>query len=305
MNKIVECRMLTKVFDNQAKALDQVNLDIEENRIYGLLGRNGAGKTTLLKLITGQLFPTTGNVSLFGKRPHENEALLGNICFVKENAFYLKSFRDLKVKDVLKMAEAVYPSWDCSFAEQLAVCFRLDVNKKTKSLSKGMLSAAAIIIGLACRAPLTIFDEAYLGLDAVLRQQFYNTLLQDYTENPRTIIFSTHLIEECKGLMDRVVILEEGEILLHEDMDKINEKSFYVAGRRELVEQHLKGKCILHTEEMGRLVRMAIFDSLSDIEQNAMRLDGIEIQPMPLQKLFITLTAGNGGGENEQNAAAV
>lgn len=132
-----------------------------------------------------------------------------------------------------------------------------------------------------------------------------NVLLQDHSAYPRTIVFSTHLIEECKNLMDEVIILDSGRILTREDMGSINEKSFYVAGRKDRVENHLKGKNVLYMEEIGRIARTAIFDSVTAQEQRGMEQDGIEIQPMPLQKLFIYLTSKNGGKENEQDAAAV
>lgn len=296
MNKAVECKRLSKAFDSGTKALDQIDLVIEENKIIGLLGRNGAGKTTLLKIIANQFFPTGGSVEVFGQNPYENEAILEKICFIRESAFYPKEFR---VRDILETAEGLYPDWDHQFSEKLSAKFELKLDKKFKTLSKGMQSAVSIIVGLAARAPITIFDEAYLGLDAAKRQLFYDILLEDYSKHPRTVIFSSHLIDECKNLFEEVMILEEGKVLLRENMEAINEKSFYVAGRKDKVEGYLKGKKVLHNEGIGRMVSAAVFSNITEEEQRMMWKDDVELQPMPLQKLFIYMTSKNGGRSDE------
>jgi ABC-2 type transport system ATP-binding protein len=160
-------------------ALDGVSTVIERDSITGLLGRNGAGKTTLMQLLTGHRLPTSGSVEVLGGAPYENEGVLSRICFVKEGQRYPDHFR---VRDALDAAALVYPDWDADLAADLLRDFDLPVKRPIKKLSRGMTSALGIVIGLASRAPVTLFDEPYLGLDAVARQLSYDRLLADYAD---------------------------------------------------------------------------------------------------------------------------
>jgi ABC-2 type transport system ATP-binding protein len=186
MSKVVEVRKLTKSYGS-VLAVNQVSFSIEAGKIYGLLGRNSAGKTTFMQIITAQLFATSGEVKVFGEAPYENSRVLSQICFIKDNQKYPNGYRML---DVLEQATLFFPHWDREYAFALTVEFRLPLKRRMKALSRGMLCAAGIIIGLASRAPLTIFDEPYLGLDAAARGIFYDRLLEDYAEHPRTVILS-------------------------------------------------------------------------------------------------------------------
>src|SRR5262249_40772508 len=149
--------------------------------------------TTLMQIITGQQFASSGTVEVMGASPVENDTVLTNVCFVRENLRYPEWFT---VRHSLRAAALLFPRWDEAFAQSLVDEFRLPRFRQMRKLSRGMLSAVGVIIGLASRAPLTLFDEPYLGLDAVARQLFYDRLLADYAEHPRTIVLSTHLIDE-------------------------------------------------------------------------------------------------------------
>jgi ABC-2 type transport system ATP-binding protein len=177
---VVRLTGVTKRYGDVA-ALDGVTTELGENRIHGLLGRNGAGKTTLMQIVTGQAFATSGTIEVFGEHPYENARVLGRVCFVKESQRYPDTFR---VKHAMRAAALLYPSWDAAFARELVADFGLPENRTIKKLSRGMLSAVGVVIGLASRAPLTFFDEPYLGLDAVARQLFYDRLLADFAEHP-------------------------------------------------------------------------------------------------------------------------
>jgi ABC-2 type transport system ATP-binding protein len=176
MTAVVVVRDLTKRY-RSVTALDSVSFTIEENSITGLLGRNGAGKTTVMALLTGQVFRTSGHLAVFGADPVENDAVLSRTCFIKESQRYNEDF---KVKHVLAAARIVYSQWDGDFAAQLIEDFSLPLERNIRRLSRGMQSAVGVVVGLASRAPLTFFDEPYLGLDAVARQLFYDRLLADY-----------------------------------------------------------------------------------------------------------------------------
>src|SRR5690606_25714297 len=161
MNEVVRVSKLNKFYDDH-KAIQDISFSIKENKIYGLLGRNGAGKTTLMKMITAQIFPTSGDLNVFGEEPYENAKVLSQICFIKESQKYPDNFT---VRDILEVSKSFFPNWDEEYAHSLVEDFNLPLKKRNRGLSRGMHSALGIVVGLASRAPLTIFDEPYLGLD--------------------------------------------------------------------------------------------------------------------------------------------
>src|SRR5687768_17921362 len=201
MTHVIEVKGLTKRY-RETLAVDDVSFTIEKDTIYGLLGRNGAGKTTVMSILTAQNFATNGDVRVFGEHPYENAAVLGRMCFVRESQKYPE---DALPKHAFKTASLFFPNWDQALADRLIEDFQLPMKRRIKKLSRGQLSAVGVIIGIASRAEITFFDEPYLGLDAVARQIFYDRLLQDFAEHPRTIVLSSHLIDEVANLLERVV----------------------------------------------------------------------------------------------------
>ena len=191
MTPTISVTDLSRRYRDQA-ALDKVSLTVEPGTVTGLLGRNGAGKTTLLRIITGLEFPTAGEVKVFGAAPAENDAVLRRMVFVREE----QAYPDFRVGHAIRVASWFYPNWNAELAGQLLADFELPLSRRIRRLSRGMRSAVGIVIGLAARAELTVFDEPYAGLDAVARQLFYDRLLADFAEHPRTIVLSTHLIDE-------------------------------------------------------------------------------------------------------------
>ncbi len=217
MTTAIEVTGLSRRFGSLA-AVDVVSFSVEEGRIHGLLGRNGAGKTTLMQLLTGQDFATSGTIRVFGETPVENAGVLQNVCFIKESQKYPDDF---KVKHVLTSAPWFFRNWDADFANRLVSDFRLPVDRRVKKLSRGQLSSVGVIVGLASRAPITFFDEPYLGLDAVARQLFYDRLLEDSSDHPRTVILSTHLIDEVSNLLEHVLVIDNGRIIIDESADAL------------------------------------------------------------------------------------
>lgn len=284
----METIRLTKTYADQ-QALDGVSMRLEANRIHGLLGRNGAGKTTLMSIATAQLFATSGEVRIFGQNPYENREALSCICFIKESQRYPEVFN---VTDMLAVASTLYPNWNAAFADQLVEEFRLPRRKKIKGFSRGMLSSVGIIIGLASRAELTLFDEPYLGLDAVARGLFYDRLIEDYAENPRTIVLSTHLIDEVSRLLEEIHLIDGGRLLLHEDTDSLRQRAYTVTGPAAKVNVFIAGRRSLKCETLGGSAQAALLAS-SPSEQAEARAAGLDTAPLPLQQLIVNLTGQN------------
>ncbi|HLZ61227.1 MAG TPA: ABC transporter ATP-binding protein [Ktedonosporobacter sp.] len=297
MNTVVEIQRLTKRY-GQVVALNEISFSLETGKIYGLLGRNGAGKTTIMQLITAQIFATSGEVKVFGEVPYENNRVLSQVCFTKENQKYPSEF---SVIDVLDTAASFFPQWDRAYAFSLVEDFRLPLKRKMKALSRGTLSAVGITVGLASRAPLTLLDEPHLGLDVVARDIFYNRLIEDYTEHPRTIVLSTHLIDEVSRLLEHIIVIDNGALLLNEEADTLREQAFTVVGSASKVETFTADKAILSREAFGGLVSATIRGKIDSTERVHAEELGLELAPVSLQQLIIHLT----GGTIERKAAPV
>ncbi|TVX98274.1 ABC transporter ATP-binding protein [Cohnella terricola] len=295
MNKIVEVVGLSKQF-GKVNAIDNVSFTLEEGKIYGLLGRNGAGKTSIMHILTAQLFKTSGEIKVFGEDPYENERVLKQICFIKESQRYPDMFR---MEDVLKVSPMFFPNWDRKFANELVELFNLPLKQRIRKLSRGMLSAVGIIVGLASRAPLTIFDEPYLGLDAVARSLFYNKLLEDYAEHPRTIILSTHLIDEVSQLLEHVLVLDRGRLILNEEAEALRGRASKIVGSAAKVEFFLAGKQVIHREPFGGLSSATILGALTAEDRARASELGLEIAPVSLQQMIVHLTGSKSGNKEE------
>lgn len=281
---------VTKDFED-IRAINDITIEIEEKKIYGLIGRNGAGKTTLLKLLANQLDPTTGVIKNAKKILSKNDKLTQDICLARET-ININGIKTFSVKKILKIASYIYPNWDQEYCQELIGQFELDIRKKYNKLSKGMQTIVGIIIGLASRASLTLFDEPYIGLDPVSRELFYELLIEDYQANPRTVIISTHLINELENLFEKILIIHKGSLIIAEDMEVIKQKAVYISGDREKIAAVIKGKNIIHQQLIGRLANITVLDSFTEKEIMNIRKRNLEYGAVSLQKLLVNLSKG-------------
>lgn len=283
MTHVVEARALTKRY-RDVRALDGVWLTIERDTIYGLLGRNGAGKTTLMSLITAQILPSSGEVRVFGEQPYENPRVLSRMCFVRESQRYPDDAASIHA---LRAARLFFPHWDQTLADQLTAELHLPLTRRIRRLSRGQLSALGVTIGLASRAEITFFDEPYLGLDAVARQIFYDALLADYAEHPRTIIMSSHLIDEVAHLIERVLVIDRGNIVMDEPTDDLRDRASTIVGNRDLVQAFVSGREVIHHESLGRVLAATVVGRLSDADRAELARLGLDATPVSLQQLLV------------------
>jgi ABC-2 type transport system ATP-binding protein len=285
MSAVVEVRGLSKNY-RTVTAVDEVSFTVEENTIYGLLGRNGAGKTTLMQLLTGQEFASSGEIRVFGESPVENAGVLERTSFIKESQKYPDDFQP---KHVFASAPWFFPDWDAEFAERLIADFRVPLKRRIKKLSRGQLSSIGVIVGLASRAPLTFFDEPYLGLDAVARQIFYDRLLEDYAEHPRTVILSTHLIDEVSNLLEHVLVIDEGRIIVDQAAEELRGSATTIVGTRAGVDSFVAGREVLHRDQIGGLASVTV-GRLEPLERQEAAELGLELSPVSLQQLIVQKT---------------
>ena len=286
MTAVIEVHDLTKRYHDK-KAVDGVTLSLAPDAIYGLLGRNGAGKTTLMSILTAQNWETSGTVRVFGEHPFENARVLSRICFVREGQKYPD---DATPRHAFAAARLFFPNWDQEFADALVDDFQLPMRRRIKKLSRGQLSAVGVIIGLASRAEITFFDEPYLGLDAVARQIFYDRLLEDYAEHPRTIVLSSHLIDEVANLIEKVIVIDNGRIILDEDTDAVRDRAITVVGDAAKVDAWTAGREVLHREALGRVASTTVLGTLSAADRAELTASGLDLAPVSLQQLVVRLT---------------
>ncbi|WP_220730119.1 ATP-binding cassette domain-containing protein [Apilactobacillus zhangqiuensis] len=280
MSKI-EVRHLAKRFKFSKKPLlNEVNFTLEENEIYGLFGENGAGKSTLMSMIADYNRPSAGEILFDGENVHENDEALSEIYYMNQDNMYPK--KD-KVRQIFSFVESMYEDYDVELQEKLVKEFKLDVNQKLNKLSTGYQSIVKIIISLCVPCKFVLLDEPTLGLDARNREVFQRNLIETYSENPRTFVISTHIIDEIDRIISDVILLQDGVIKMNENLEKIASKSYSISGPAEDVDAYLQGISALEEEQLGRYKTVHFMDQLPQREVPA----SVDIEQMKLQKLLV------------------
>ena len=220
MSSLVSASNVSKSFGN-VHAVDHVSFEIEKGRIMGLLGPNGAGKTTLLKAVLG-LTDFEGELSVLGLDPfRQRKELMQNICFIADVAVLP---RWIRVYQLLDFVEATHPNFSRSRAEELLAQTKIMSRSKVRQLSKGMVTQLHLSIITAIDAKFLILDEPTLGLDIIFRKEFYANLLNDYFDGERTILITTHQVEEIENLLTDIMFINDGKILLDASMESLSEQ---------------------------------------------------------------------------------
>jgi ABC-2 type transport system ATP-binding protein len=258
MTSLVTARGVSKHFGS-VRAVDNVSFEIEKGRILGLIGPNGAGKTTLLKALLG-LTDCDGDLSVLGLDPfRQRKKLMQNICFIADVAVLP---RWIKVSQVLDYVEAIHPNFSRSRAEELLQQTKIIRDSKVKELSKGMVTQLHLSIIMAIDAKLLVLDEPTLGLDILFRKEFYANLLNDYFDEERTILITTHQVEEIENLLTDIMFINDGKILLDSSMDSLSEKYIELMASGEgaqkarglgpIAESEMFGKAVMLFEGVSR-----------------------------------------------------
>ena len=226
---VIEISDLTRRF-GATTALDAVSLSLPRGAVYGLVGANGAGKTTLIKHILGLLRAQTGSVRVFGRDP------VADPVGVLSRLGYLSEDNDLpgwmRVDELIRYTRAFYPAWDDAYAEELRQAFALDTAAKVRSLSKGQKARAGLLVALAYRPELLVLDEPSSGLDPIVRRDILGAIIRTIADEGRTVLFSSHLLQEVEQVADHVTMIDQGRILVSARLDEIRES--HRAGDRVL-----------------------------------------------------------------------
>src|SRR5215470_3745658 len=215
---VIDIKGVTRRFGAR-RALDDVSLTVPGGSVFGLVGANGAGKTTLIKHVLGLLRAASGSVRVFGRDPVADPAgVLGRIGYLAEE-------NDLpgwmRVDELLRYTRAFYPSWDDAYAAELSRTFALDPAARIKNLSKGQQARAGLVAALAHRPPLLVLDEPSSGLDPIVRRDILGAIIQTIAEEGRTVLFSSHLLDEVERVSDHVAMIDRGRVVFCGELDEI------------------------------------------------------------------------------------
>ncbi|HEX4853154.1 ABC transporter ATP-binding protein [Arenimonas sp.] len=220
MSAVISARNLSKRYKGKP-AVDGISFDIPAGRIVGLIGPNGSGKTTTLKAALG-LVPFEGELKVLGKDPRgERDALMQEVCFIADVAVLP---RWLKVKDAVDFVAGVHPRFDRKKAEAYLAHTKLAPNMRVKEMSKGMIVQLHLALVMAIDAKLLVLDEPTLGLDILYRKQFYQNLLEDYFDEQKTIVVTTHQVEEIEHILTDLMFIRDGRIVMSATMDEVGER---------------------------------------------------------------------------------
>jgi ABC-2 type transport system ATP-binding protein len=283
MNSIVKATGLSKSY-RRFKALDNVDFSIESGRIVGLIGPNGAGKTTVLKALLG-LTNFDGELSVCGFNPRtQRHQLMQEVCFIADVAV-LPGW--MKVHEALTFTEGVHPKFNRDRAEEMLSQTSIPLDKKVKELSKGMITQLHLALVLAIDAKLLVLDEPTLGLDILYRKEFYDRLLNDYFSEDRTIIITTHQVDEIEYLLTDLLFIQNGKIVLETTMDDIAETFMEVMVSPEQLAEAEALKPINRRDIFGRHVLL-----YKGVEREKLATLG-EIHVPKVADLFVaTMTGG-------------
>ena len=281
----IEARGLRKTFGTTV-ALDGVDLRVEEGRILGLIGPNGAGKTTALYAMLG-LAPYQGELKVLGRNPWaERDQLMRDVCFIADVAVLP---RWLRVSQALDYLAGVHPRFDRAKAEGFLAKTDIQRNRRVRELSKGMVTQLHLALVMAIDARLLVLDEPTLGLDILYRKQFYDSLLNDYFDGSRTIVVTTHQVEEVQHILTDLMFIHRGRIVLDCSMEEFESRYAEVAVRAEQLAAARARKPIYERQMLGRCV--LLFDGV-DRQQLAALGD---VRTPSIADLFVAMLSGNGG----------
>ncbi len=279
----------------QLQALNDVSLSVHKGSIYGLVGSNGAGKTTLLKILAGIYRPDSGEVMIDSQAVYENNLIKNRSVFIPDYLYY---FPNHTVNDLAKFYARIYPQWSQERYEKLPPVFAIDFNRRTRTLSKGMLRQLAFWMGLSLRPDVMILDEPLDGLDPVMRQKVKNLIIQDVAERYMSVLISSHNLRELEDICDYIGILHQGKMLMQKDLDdlKADVHKIQLAFAGDIPPALLTEIPALHQERRGSVLILIIRGAYEEIIQRMLTYQPavLDVLPLTLEEIFIYEMGENG-----------
>lgn len=289
---VISMKHVSKNYSRIA-ALTDLTVKIEENVITGIVGRNGAGKTTLLKMIAGFQKATKGELRVFEEKPFRSLLVSANSIYIDDAMSYPGS---MKLHELLDEFNRFYANWNEELAVRLMEYFSIPLNTRHRFLSKGKRSTFNAIVGIAARCPLTIFDEPTTGMDTAARNDFYRALLKDYIAFPRTILLSSHYIDEMKDVLEDLLVIHRKRIRYHGSISDLQEAHLSIRGSSEQLSGATLGKTIVSKTTRGLQEEWIVENNFSDAERAELNRQGITNLTVSLNDAYLALTEQPRGG---------
>lgn len=284
---MIKISNLVKRFDRFA-AIDGMTFNFEEGRIYGLVGANGSGKSTLLRIISGVYMCDEGEATVDGEEVFNNPQIKEKICYLPDTPFFV---HQSNLKEMASFYEGLYPSFDRERFNYLMGLFPLDLNAKISNMSKGMQRQAALILSLSVRPKYLLLDEAFDGLDPVMRKVLKALLIEGISEGDMTAIIASHNLRELEELCDAVALIHKGKMLTTGSVEQLkgNLHKVQIAFSRVPDISVFDGLDVLHVEKTGSLINLAVRGEQGEIEEFLNKLGPVfcEILPPTLEEIFV------------------
>ena len=284
---MIKITNLSKKYDNDY-VLDNLNCNIKDNCIYGLVGANGAGKSTLLRLINSVFIPDKGSIKVDGEEVFENEKIKQKMVFVSDDLFFYPSYTLL---DTAKYYQALYKDFDMEYLKQLASIFKLNLNKKISTFSKGMKRQCALICAICTNAKYMFFDETFDGLDPIVRNTMKKIIAKVMEDKKTTIIMTSHNLRELEDICDNLGLLYKGGILFESDIDSLKTNMFKVqiCLKEDFDKDIFKDLDILSYKKVGSIATLIIKDKDNKSKKKLEKLNPIILDylSLTLEEIFI------------------
>ena len=284
---MIKTLSLTKTF-GPTIALENLSTTIEEGSIYGLVGSNGAGKSTLLHLLAGIYRPTGGSIEIDGQPVYENPACKQQVFFIPDEIYQQPG---ASMESMAKLYACLYPRWSQQRYEQLVQRFPIDPKRKLSTCSKGMRRQIAIILGMSCMPKYLLLDEAFDGLDPVIRVAVRKLISDDVLERGTTVLIASHNLRELEDVCDHVGIMDHGHVLLERSLSELQDNTVklqvaYAAAEEPPLPEGIR---VLHRSAVGRVITYIVRGSREDVLHRMQALSPLLLEaiPLTLEEIFI------------------
>lgn len=283
---MIKINNLSKTYGNKL-VLENVDLEIKEGKIYGLIGRNGAGKTTLMKILSDQIINYQGEIYYKDTNILLSNQLKKNLIYIGED-FLTYNLKEKKLIKTINYIKKLYPKFNQERFDELSALFKIDLLAKYKKLSYGNQSLFRNIIALSLQAQFLLLDEPSTGLDEINRDLFYKKLIEYQEIDNSTIIISSHILSDIEKIVTDLLILNEGKIIVNDPIDELLEKAFVITINAENL-HFFASKNIIKKSNIGKQIILYVYDSFSNDEMRKIK-EIADIKRLNLKELFLALT---------------
>ena len=284
---MIQAQDVSKSYES-IPVIKNINLELKQGSIFGLIGANGAGKTTLIKTLCGIYAPDTGHVRLHDKDVYKDSDIRQNIAYVPDNITFYNNFT---VKDMKDFYKNIYKNWDENRYKTLREVFTFDEKKRIKHLSKGMKTQLLLLIALSCKPEVILMDEPTSGLDPFIRKEVLNLIVQDVSSRSTSVLISTHNVSELEQICDTVGFINKGEMKLQQDMDnlKTSYKKIQIAFKDEMSEEFKKEFKPHISKKYGKIYEIIVNMDYEIFESNVKKYQPLFVEhiDMTLEEIFL------------------